>query len=609
MSLLLGRSEIDDHVIITDSAIEIAVQNEVRGHNFTKRLFEHMRLSGQVFAITEALLEAAAENEGCGRQIMPVLLDYAKDKNGDVTIITEKVLKAAVESTESGDALVSLLLEQPNINVHITEDVVIAAAENEYHGYQIMEQLLKYDIHITVSSAVLTAAAGNMEQGLDITKLLLQHMGDNTPITEDVIISAMRNDIDGLDILNLLKAHHCDSLAVTENILIAATEGNDCHDILEFLGLSKDSPITSAVIEAAAGSPFCEIDDLRHLLDLKSSDTEITEAAMLGDIRGAEKIELLVAHKGHLTEAVLKAAVADVYWPLNRTMLDLFLAHGLQITEGVLVEAAGNPTHGITVVPLLLECEKQIRISENVILAAVTNAGSDADGILETLWDREPDVQISDETLIAAASTDTSSVVKVIELINNAPSRSIHIGESLFEALSGNRTSGAKALRLLLDNQAADEEPTPVTDQALINAAGNTGCGYELMSLLLDYGDIFDLEISISEEVLIAAAGNSLWGLEILVLLSDNGYPLCDSIRFINAVEENIWAGEEIMAFMLRHLYTNDYVLGGSDSSGDEGSTFSGDTEVPEDGDFLEDKNSSGSADGSEEAYETADDG
>ncbi|OJI95845.1 hypothetical protein ASPVEDRAFT_119596 [Aspergillus versicolor CBS 583.65] len=607
ISFLLGSPEIYGPVTITNSAIEIAMQNEVCGNEITRCLFEYLGRSGQEFTVTEAHLQAAAENERCGRQIMPVLLDYAKDKHEGMKVITAKVLRAAVENTECGDALVSLLLEQQNINVAITEDVVIAAAENEDHGCQIMEQLLEHDSHITMSSAIFTAAAGNMEQGLDITKLLLQHTGDNTLITEDVIISAMRNDMDGLHILELLK-EHCESLDVTENILIAATEGDNCDDILEFLGLSPDSLITSSVIEATAGSPFYEIDCLRRLLDLKSLDTEVTEAAILGAVRWADQVELLVKHQGRLTDAFLVAAVSTVDWPLKSAILDQLLAHGLRITEPVLVAAAANPGHGITVVPMLLASDKEIRISESVILAAVTNPGSYTDGIVQILWDRQPDVPITEETIIAAASTDTSAVVRLIELINASPDRcAVRIGRRLLEALSGNRSCGAKALRLLLEDLAADEKPIPVTEEALINAAGNTGCGFEVMDLLLDHGHV--LSDRMSEEALIAAAGNSLWGLELLVLFVDHDYPLSHSRKVVNAAQENIWAGEEILAFILRHVYTDDYVLDGGYSSEDEGSMFSGDTEVPEDGDFTDDKNSSESAEGSEEAYETADDG
>lgn len=603
MGLLLDRSEIDDHITITDSTFEFAVRNEVCGHDITKRILEYIRLSGQAFAITDTLVEAAVQNEGCGLQILLILLEYAKYNKSDVTIITEAVLEAAVEDTESGDALVSLL-EQQNINVAITEDVVIAAAENEYHGYQMMEQLLKYDSHIPVSPAVLAAAAGNMQQALDITKLLLQHIGDSTPITEGVIISAIHNYIDGSDMLNLFRQHQGDCLNVTENILIAAIERDDCYEILKLLDLYQDPPITTAAIEAGARNGDCEEEVLEYILAVKGSDIQVTEEAMLGAIYDSKKVELLVKYQGRLTEGVLISAASDVDWPLTRAMLGLVLAHGLRITESVLVAAAGNPGHGITVVPLLLECDKEIRISKTIIHAAVTNPGSYADGVLQVLWDRQPDVYITEETIIAAASTDTSSVLRLLELINKSPPISpVHIGEHLLEALSWNRTCGAKALRLLLNDQTRKKEPIPVTKQALINAAGNSGCGFEVMLLLLNHG-IRLFENKMAEEVLISAAGNSLWGLEILALLVDRGYILWHSEKVISAAEENIWAGEGILAFLVRYMRPDD-CAGGCYPS-DEVSTFSGDTEV-EDQEVPEDKGSS--EDGSEEVYETADDG
>lgn len=606
MSLLLGRADIDNRVIIPPSAVEIAVRNEVRGHDVTKRLFEYMRLSGQVFVITERLLEAAAGNEGCGGQIMPILLEHAREEEPNATVITEDVLKAAVENTESGDALVSLLLGQQNASAAITEDVVIAAVENEDHGHNIIEQLLKCDSHIPVSPAVLAAGAGNMQQGLRITKLLLAHCQDNTLITEDVIISAIHNDIDGLGVLNHLKQHRGGFLNVTENILIAATESNYFDKIDDLFDLPEGFPVTTAVLEAAARSRKCDEEDLRYLLACSDADYQVAKATMLRATHNSEKVEYLVDNQSRLTEAILIAAAADVDWPLQRAMLDLVHAHDLRITEAVLVAASGNPGHGVTVVPLLLGCDKEIWISENVILAAVTNPGSYADEILQVLWDRQPDVRITEETIIAAASTDTSTIVRLIELINSSPKSAVQIEERLLESLSKNRTSGAKALQLLLDDQSTNKSPIPVTIQSLINAAGNSGCGCEVMSLLLDHGKR-PVETQMPEEVLIAAAGNPLWGLEILTLLVDRGYTLRYSRGVLNAAEENLWDGGEILAFLTRNMLPNDCVPGSCYPSEDEGSTFSGDTEVPEDADFADDKGSSGSADGSED-YETADD-
>src|SRR5204863_4290603 len=68
------------------------------------------------------------------------------EKRGDEVKITEEVVMAAAENEETGEAIMQLLLEKRGDEVKITEEVVRAAAENEETREAIMQLLLERSI-------------------------------------------------------------------------------------------------------------------------------------------------------------------------------------------------------------------------------------------------------------------------------------------------------------------------------------------------------------------------------------------------------------------------------------------------------------------------------
>ena len=105
-------------------------------------------------------------------------------RRGDEVHITRDVVEAAAENLYSGKEIITLLLDKRSNKVHITSNVVEAATENWDSGKEVMVLLLdkrSNEVHIT--SDVVKAAAGNYNSGKEIMALLLDKRGDDMDAT------------------------------------------------------------------------------------------------------------------------------------------------------------------------------------------------------------------------------------------------------------------------------------------------------------------------------------------------------------------------------------------------------------------------------------------
>ncbi|KAL4949538.1 hypothetical protein BDW69DRAFT_188227 [Aspergillus filifer] len=604
MALLLDDLATQSLVVtIPPPVLEAAAANEICGDEIMRLLCGFSKSCRQSLDVTDAVLEVAAENEALGPTIMVILFQLLEDQRKAIRI-TDSVLKAAAQNTESGDALVALLLGRRHQSGWKNEDIALTAVRNEDFGRQIISLLLEGPGEISVSQELLHAAAENLHQGAGIMALLLAKKHGDIQVTEGIIISAVHNKESGLDILTLLSNAANDHFEVTERIMLAAAESEDCMKIIDLLsGIHQGNlPISNAVLETAATNGASTRQELFRLQDLSDSQRQIIEVFPNTPIDLPRNVTLLLRDQGRITENVMVAAAASKDYGSGGVFSYLLSEPHDPVTDAVFNAAVGNSPFGYDFVySLLASSADYVHISENSLLAASENPVC-GPGILDLLLKRWPDVPITENVVLAAANTNSTAAEKLIQHIHGSPTKpNIEITEALVEALSRNRDCGARALLLLLDTQVEDKSALPVTQAALVNAAGNIGCGYEIMSLLLDHGGK-SLKGLMTEDVTIAAAGNFLWGLEILAFLHDHEYPIAFSMRVLAAAERNIWSGEEIVAFLLRHhdTETDDVVRDSiEDVDLEEGDNWFASREIPE----LEQSDMSG------DDYETADNG
>jgi ankyrin repeat protein len=336
-----------------------------------------------------------------------------------------------------------LTLDQPYIK--ITQEVVVAAAENYNNGKEIMALLLdRRGDEIQITQEVVVAAAGNWNSGKEVIALLLDRRGDEVQITQEVVVAAAGH-FNGREVLTLLLEQRGADVKITQAAVIAAAR----HGRKETIAL---------------------------LLDLQGSNIQITQevvvAAAGNQNNGKEVIALLLDRRGDEVQITQEVVVAAACYGRKETIALLLDLQGsnIQITQEVVVAAAGNWNGGKEVIALLLDRRgDEVQITQEVVVAAAGNWNGGKEVIALLLNRRGDEVQITQEVVVAAA---------------------------------GNWNSGKEVMALLLDRRGNEVQ---ITQEVVVAAAGNRFNGEEVMALLLNRrGD----EVQITQEVVVAAAGN-----------------------------------------------------------------------------------------------------
>ena len=380
--------------------------------------------------------------------------------------------------------VVALLLDWGRNKAQITQEVIIAAAQNHPYGYEIMKQLLDHQdhkIHITEDIVVSVAKNWNLNKG--IMALLLDQRGNEVRITDEVIVAAAECNIETLIVL------------------------------LDRCG--KEVQITQEVVIAAVRNRISSKKVIELLLHKRGEEVRITQEVVIAVIKSynvsKEVIELLLNQRGdeiQVTQDILVAAAENHVQ--TKDIFELLLnqlVHKTQITHEVLVAAAGNRYGGKEIIALLLEQRgEDTQIPEEVFIAAAGNR-RDGSEIITLLLDQHKDkIQVTQKVLVAAVSNKDNGK-KVIELLLSRHVDMAQITQEVLIAAAENNVYGREIMQLLFN---VNSDTDKITQEVLVAATENSG----VMNWLLSrYGD----KIQITQEVIIAATGGSKYFLGLLL--------------------------------------------------------------------------------------------
>ncbi|KAG2415055.1 hypothetical protein HFD88_006245 [Aspergillus terreus] len=382
------------------------------------------------------------------------------DEYGEALRITEEVLCAAAGNFEEGPMLISTLLERRAGEIIITENVVRAVPKYWLQGEDIMILFLKghwkefvvsdtstcliaenfsetiiallfenYGRQIRITEEVLKAAARN-EFGPETMAFLCDVLGGHIQITEAVLQAATENGFCGYEIWCLLTGRYSNQIRITEGLLEAIAR-NQPGGTMELLcrNFRDQIQITEGTLRAAAKNLRSGDHVMRSLLSVNDDKVQITEevllsAAMNSD-RGPHIMRLLYDKYGgsiQITEEVLKAAASNRWSQVVSTICSLFYDR-MDVTEGVLQTAAENPYCGAVAMEILLEHlwdhdKDQLQIPEQVLQAAAKNTSSGAE-IMDLLFENRYDVRLGviTEKVIRAAAENPEGGKKMLMLL------------------------------------------------------------------------------------------------------------------------------------------------------------------------------------------------
>ncbi|PVH92905.1 hypothetical protein DM02DRAFT_698019 [Periconia macrospinosa] len=139
-------------------------------------------------------------------------------KLGDKVHITEEVVKAAASNWKSGREVVVLLLNHKGDKIQTTERVVVEIARN-FNEKVITLLLERNSGRVRVTEEVVKAAVANEWNGKDILILLLDQERGEVKVTEEIIKAAAANGRNGKEVMALLLDRRSGSIKIDDQYM------------------------------------------------------------------------------------------------------------------------------------------------------------------------------------------------------------------------------------------------------------------------------------------------------------------------------------------------------------------------------------------------------
>lgn len=456
---------------ITESVL-VAVAQNTQSAPHTMYLLLQERVS--MVSISDAVVKAAIENFHCGGRLLRMLLE----RRGDEIRITENhVISAAGVSHYM---LQFLLRERPG-EVHINEAVLVVVARNEWAGEPIVKLLLPGRTgEMEITGRVLEAAASNTRSGEEILKLLLQNYDDEIPI--GVVEAAAGNTRSGTRITSLLFQEREHEIQITEKVVTAAARNPELgEEILELLFQKRrgEIQVTASMMQAAMGNPVSSEQVMEILLHHCDDDFQMdpTTAAMAAAnlTSGRALMEQLLHRLGaqvQPTEDVLEAAAQNDKCGFDIVeMLLLEHADTAHVTTKVVKAALRNERCGLNIIELLLHERCHVRITEEMIVAAVES--QHATRFLTLLLDKVGSSQITDR-VVESAARNASHGKEIMRLLVDKYGEEIPISEDVKRATAEKSETGGQIMELLpstvqgrttTEQTPTSHHPSPLSDR------------------------------------------------------------------------------------------------------------------------------------------------
>ncbi|KZL76962.1 ankyrin repeat domain-containing protein 28 [Colletotrichum tofieldiae] len=312
--------------------------------------------------------------------------------------------------------------------------------------------------------------------------------------------------------------------------------------------LGEEFKITEDIVKVAVYDKHSR-EEVTRLLHGGKTKIEITNG-LVEEIAGkfeGDSIRALLDRGGEevkITEDVVKAAVKNTIYgeEVTKLLLDQ-RGDEVKITEGVIKAAVENMYSGQGVTKLLLDRRgEEVNITEDIVKVAGKNKPS-GDEVMRLLYSGKKKIEITNGLVEAVAGNFEGDSIRVLL---DQGGEEVKITEDVVKAAAGNDRSGAEVLRLLLDER-GDE--VKITEDIVKAAAGNNGSGAEVLRLLLKQrGD----EVKVTEDVVKAAAGNDRSGAEVLrLLLDERGDEVKITEAVVKAAVENESCAEEVTKLLL----------------------------------------------------------
>jgi hypothetical protein len=492
LQYILDNSE---RINITEEVVLAAALNKTDAYQMLKSLFK----LDKTIQVTEEMVVAAARNS----YVEPIrlLLSHAPELT-----ITWQITTAAVRNKDCGDEILLLLLDKSKESFNIDEDILLAAVTNLKRAVMILDMLLPRCDRIYITNEVLQAAAKNQFLGDQLIILILKHVpgmrltaldietaasspyyapeilrelinfDQQVPITTDALEEAAMNHECGAEALELLLNYR--SRQDTDN---TPTMHSSVYPSLDAV---RPFNIPPSVVEVAASNADSGIEVmellLRYCSDLRVTPRAIENAAANPQY-GEEIIALWQKHNKKLdisAQAIQKAALNQ---NLGLQVMKLLFRCDKKtpISDDAMQAAAANPYHGVAMVKLMLPRWKSSDGWEQVFSGASRNAPMGVPIMKHLIAQRRP--AISSDIIESCAWSSFVDADQIITLLNAAPGTAL--GPETVESASFYSYHFFDILAALREH----DPNVPITDAAVYNVIRMSYNVIETIEMLRKY--------------------------------------------------------------------------------------------------------------------------
>lgn len=348
--------------------------------------------------------------------------------------ISEEMIRivAAVGKNEDIECL-DLLLQHCSID-HITEDLLVAAAENSREGPAIFEFFLNHSLEHKITQQVFQAVILYEHEACNRFTSLLSQPACPPLLEESLYIRAENwsSDDTPLSIIT----DECKSMHITNTFLQACAANRSFDDLRHVLFLPRAISISKDVISASTRNFSCAANILKILLQFKCGfDFEISE-------------DILLEALSNRTDALRLAHVLAEQWGT------------LPVTEESMVAAVRHGRQGSTIFKYLLQyCESVDNVlTENVLQAAIEGDNLE---FVEYFKEKRPDFEVKEKFLQAAAMNHYSTNSAILRILLSQKARCA-ISRSVLETAA--RIGSESTLELLLEKVSGVDSTLNLSD-------------------------------------------------------------------------------------------------------------------------------------------------
>jgi hypothetical protein len=390
----------------SEEAYAAAASNENHGLSILRLLFATFR----PMRADQRTVKAAATNNEIGSGLLKLIIAQFPDWKPDEEVIITSAMNGSVRTLE-------ILLEAFS-PVHITQEVLEAAASNQRNGLELVQMLLTYEVEVADVDNIILSAMENSNSGSEIVAVLLERFPDVTSLILEKATTIRDLDIRIWKKLLSLPGKLTLDIAMIENA--AMNQGSVNELIKLFRDLRKDdlATISNLLAEAIIGNhtiePAILEDVLRYVQDQSFLRDALWHAATFPDVE-VLRIFLNYIDAPESLRWLVETIVANESCGLEMTEMIFADIPGLCVTTEAIEIASQNQGCGHRLVKYLLDRDAEVTVSVDAILAASKNRDS-GNLVMPVLLDRFHGDALTEETTVACAS-NLAHAYELMELL------------------------------------------------------------------------------------------------------------------------------------------------------------------------------------------------